>query len=121
MAHYPFDLGNLNIDFLAASAHKFHGPKGVGFIFISENINIKPFIRGGGQERNMRAGTENIIGIAALAKAMEIAYTNLDEESKFIKNLKQYMIDKLKTEIKDVQFYGNCTDLEKKFIYCSFL
>tara|TARA_B100002052_G_scaffold131625_1_gene120867 strand:+ start:78692 stop:79822 length:1131 start_codon:yes stop_codon:yes gene_type:complete len=123
MAHYPFDINNLNIDFLAASAHKFHGPKGVGFIFISENINIKPFIRGGGQERNMRAGTENIIGIAALAKAMEIAYTNLDEESKFIKNLKQYMIDKLKTEIKDVQFYGNCTDLEKSLytvLSCSF-
>ena len=71
----------------------------------------------------MRAGTENIIGIAALFKAMEIAYTNLDEESKFIKNLKQYMIDKLKTEIKDVQFYGNCTDLEKSLytvLSCSF-
>ena len=112
MAHFPFDMRELNIDFMAASAHKFHGPKGVGFVYISENIQIKPLLRGGGQERNMRAGTENIYGIAALAMAMEMAYKNLEEETDYIKGLKKYMIEKLKSELNDVQFYGKCTDLE---------
>lgn len=112
IGHYPFNMQDLNVDFMAASAHKFHGPKGVGFIYISENIKIKPLIRGGGQERNMRAGTENIYGIAALAMAMEMAYEHLEEEVKYIKGLKKYMIEKLQTEMEDVQFYGKCTDIE---------
>ena len=123
MAHYPIDISNLDIDFLAASAHKFHGPKGVGFIYVSEEMNIKPMIRGGGQERNMRAGTENVIGIAALAKAMEMSYANLNEETRYIKSLKKYMIDQLRTEINDIQFYANCTDLDKSLytiLSCSF-
>jgi len=111
IAHFPFDMQKLNVDFMAASAHKFHGPKGVGFIYISEDIQIKPFLRGGGQERNMRAGTENVCGIAALAMAMEMAYENLEEETTYIKSLKMYMIEKLQTELKDVQFYGKCTDM----------
>ena len=112
MAHFLFDMQKLNVDFMAASAHKFHGPKGVGFVYISENIQIKPLLRGGGQERNMRAGTENIYGIAALAMAMEIAYENLEEETKYIKGLKMYMIEKLQTELEDVQFYGKCADMD---------
>ncbi|MEE2699781.1 MAG: cysteine desulfurase family protein [Bacteroidota bacterium] len=112
IAHFPFDMQELNVDFMAASAHKFHGPKGVGFVYISENIQIKPMLRGGGQERNMRAGTENIYGIAALAMAMEMAYGNLEEEVNYIKGVKKYMIEKLQTEIDDVQFYGKCTDLD---------
>ena len=112
IGHFPFNMQDLNVDFMAASAHKFHGPKGVGFIYISENIKIKPLIRGGGQERNMRAGTENIYGIAALAMAMEMAYEHLEEEVKYIKGLKKYMIEKLQTEMEDVQFYGKCTDIE---------
>ncbi|MAW21757.1 MAG: cysteine desulfurase [Flavobacteriales bacterium] len=112
IAHFPFDMQKLNVDFIAASAHKFHGPKGVGFVYISEDIQIKPLIRGGSQERNMRAGTENVYGIAALAKAMEMAYENLEEETNYIKGLKKYMIEKLKTEIYDVQFYAKCTDLD---------
>ncbi|MDC0201934.1 cysteine desulfurase [Flavobacteriales bacterium] len=112
MAHFPFDMKKLNVDFIAASAHKFHGPKGVGFIYISENIQIKPLLRGGGQERNMRAGTENIYGIAALAMAMEIAYENLEEETDYIKGLKIYMMEKLQTELEDVKFYGKCTDMD---------
>ena len=113
IGHYPFDMQRLNVDFMAASAHKFHGPKGIGFSYISENIKIKPFIRGGGQERNMRAGTENIYGIAGLAMAMEMAYENLESEMKYIKGLKQYMINRLQNDIKDVQFYAKCTDIEK--------
>ena len=112
MAHFPFDMQKLNVDFMAASAHKFHGPKGVGFVYISENIRIKPFLRGGGQERNMRAGTENVYGIAALAMAMEMAYENLEEETDYIKGLKIYMMEKLQTELEDVQFYGKCTDMD---------
>lgn len=112
IGHYPFNMQELNVDFMAASAHKFHGPKGVGFIYISENVKIKPLLRGGGQERNMRAGTENIHGIAALAMAMEIAYENLEEEVKYIKNLKIYMIERLQEEIDDVQFYARCTDMD---------
>ena len=112
MAHFPFDMQKLNVDFMAASAHKFHGPKGVGFVYISENIRIKPLLRGGGQERNMRAGTENIYGIAALAMAMEMAYENLEEETDYIKGLKIYMMEKLQTELEDVQFYGKCTDMD---------
>ena len=123
MAHFPFNMQELNIDFMAASAHKFHGPKGGGFVYVSEDIQIKPLLRGGGQERNMRAGTENIYGIAAMAMAMEMAYANLDEEVAYIKGLKQYMIEQLKSEINDVQFYGNCTDLENSLytvLSCSF-
>ena len=112
MAHFPFNMQELNVDFMAASAHKFHGPKGVGFVYISEDIQIKPLLRGGGQERNMRAGTENIYGIAALAKAMEMAYENMEDETTYIKGLKKYMIEKLQSEIEDVQFYGKCTDLD---------
>lgn len=112
MAHFPFDMKKLNVDFMAASAHKFHGPKGIGFVYISENIRIKPLLRGGGQERNMRAGTENVYGIAALAMAMEMAYENLEEETDYIKGLKIYMMEKLQTELEDVQFYGKCTDMD---------
>ena len=112
IAHFPFNMQELNIDFMAASAHKFHGPKGVGFIYISENIQIKPLLRGGAQERNMRAGTENVYGIAALAMAMEMAYEHLEEETKYIKGLKSYMIEKFKTEMPEVQFYGKCKDMD---------
>ncbi|MAJ89661.1 MAG: cysteine desulfurase [Flavobacteriales bacterium] len=112
VGHYSFDMQTLNVDFITASAHKFHGPKGVGFIYISDDINIQPLLRGGSQERNIRAGTENICGIAGLAMAMEMAYQNLEKDTNYIKNLKQYMIKKLKNEIEDVQFYGKCTDIE---------
>ena len=123
MAHFPFDMQDLNVDFMAASAHKFHGPKGVGFIYVSEDIQIKPLLRGGGQERNMRAGTENVYGISAMAMAMEMAYTNLEKEVVYIKGLKQYMIEQLQSKIKDVQFYGKCTDLDSSLytvLSCSF-
>ena len=112
VAHYPLDMKNLNVDFIAASAHKFHGPKGVGFIYISDKIKIKPLIRGGGQERNMRAGTENIYGIAGMALAMDIAYKNLENDVKHIKGIKKYMIDQLRKEIPDSKFYANCDNLD---------
>ena len=112
IGHYHIDLQKINIDFLAASAHKFHGPKGIGFIYISDNVKISPFIIGGAQERNMRAGTENIHSISALAKAMQLAYENLDKDMLYIKKLKSYMIEKLKLYIPDVQFFSNSNDLD---------
>ena len=111
VGHYQIDLQKINIDFLAASAHKFHGPKGIGFIYISDNVKISPLIIGGAQERNMRAGTENIHSISALAKAMQLAYENLDNDMMYIKKLKSYMIEKLKY-IPDVQFFSNSNDLD---------
>ena len=112
MAHYPINLQDFNVDFITGSAHKFHGPKGVGFIYISDNIKIKPFISGGSQERNMRAGTENVHSIAGLAKAMEISYSNMEEDKKYISDIKKYMIEQLKENIDDIEFNGNCTDFE---------
>ncbi len=112
IGHYPFDLQELNVDFIAASAHKFHGPNGIGFIYISEKTTISPFLRGGSQERNMRAGTENIYAIAGLAMAMDIAYANLEKEKKYITSIKDYMINKFKQEMPAVNFYANCADLD---------
>lgn len=106
MSHYKFDLQETKVDFLAASAHKFNGPKGVGFIYISNRNKIKPLLTGGSQERNMRAGTENLYGIIGLAKAMDLAYAHLEEKQAHIKGLKSYMIERLKAEIPDVRFNG---------------
>ena len=112
MAHYPIDLQELNVDFITGSAHKFHGPKGVGFIYISDNITIKPFISGGSQERNMRAGTENVHAIAGLSKAMELSYENMVNDKKYITEIKKYMIEQLVKNISDVKFNADCTNFE---------
>ena len=107
MCHYTFDLTDLDIDFLTASAHKFHGPKGIGFLYINSNVKIKPMIHGGAQERNMRGGTENIYGIVGLAKAMDVAYRELEEHEKHIQGLKTYMIAQLKESVPGVHFNGD--------------
>ena len=112
MAHYPIDLQKINVDFITGSAHKFHGPKGVGFIYISDNIDVQPFISGGSQERNMRAGTENVHAIAGLAKAMQLSYENMDNDKEYISQIKKYMINQLMLNINDVQFNANCTDFD---------
>ncbi|MCB0409109.1 MAG: cysteine desulfurase [Flavobacteriales bacterium] len=107
MCHYSFDVRELDIDFLTCSAHKFHGPKGIGFLFVNQDIQIKPIITGGAQERNMRAGTENIYGIVGLTKAMEIAYRDLDAHQKHVQGLKTYMIKQLKENIPSISFNGD--------------
>ena len=112
MAHYRFDLQDLYIHFVTGSAHKFHGPKGNGFLYVNEEVSIKPLISGGAQERNMRAGTENVYGIAGLSKAMDISYEGLDEHRSHIEGLKKYTIDSLKKAIPNVEFNGNCDDLQ---------
>ncbi len=110
MGHYRFDLQDVPVDFINCAAHKFHGPKGVGFIYIKAGSKIQPFIFGGAQERNMRGGTENLYGIIGLAKAMEIAYRDLEEHQSYVSNLKQYMIQKLVETIPGVAFNGDITD-----------
>jgi cysteine desulfurase len=107
MAHFPFDLKKINVHFITCAAHKFHGPKGVGFLYISNKVRIHPFIFGGSQERNMRGGTENVYGIVGLAKAMEIAYSQLDEHREHITDLKNYMARQLQSAIPEIKFNGD--------------
>jgi cysteine desulfurase len=106
MAHYPHVLNQLKVQFITCAAHKFHGPKGVGFLYINHKIKIKPLIYGGAQERNMRGGTENVYGIAGMAKALEIAYVDMSEKQRYIQGLKTYMIEQLQAYIPGVQFNG---------------
>jgi len=107
VGHIPFNLRNTPIHFITAAAHKFHGPKGVGILYINENVKISPFLHGGAQERNMRAGTENLYGIVGFAKALELATTGQEEDSAYIGTLKYYMYDELKKHIKGVAFNGD--------------
>ena len=107
VGHYKIDLRSKPVHFATAAGHKFHGPKGVGVLYINDNIKIKPLIYGGGQERNMRAGTENLYGIVGFAKALQIADANLEKESAYIQSVKTYMIEQLKQHIPDVQFNGD--------------
>lgn len=119
MAHYDFDLAELNIDFATCSAHKFHGPKGIGFLYIKNTSALRPLITGGAQERNMRAGTENIYGIVGLAKALDLAYEHLSEHQAHIRGLKTYMIDRLKETIPGVQFNGDSASLDSLYTVLS--
>jgi cysteine desulfurase len=107
VGHFPFDLRNTPVHFITGAAHKFHGPKGVGILYINENVKIKPFVHGGGQERNMRAGTENLYGIVGFAKALETATANYETDSDYISTLKYYMMDELKKHIAGVAFNGD--------------
>ncbi|MGI4021388.1 MAG: cysteine desulfurase family protein [Janthinobacterium lividum] len=116
IGHYKYDLQKLKVHFLAASAHKFHGPKGVGFIFCRKGIKLTQLIHGGGQENHLRAGTENIHGIVGLTKALELAYEHLDEHQEYVQNLKNYMIESLINEVPGIRFNGNSSD-ESKSLY----
>lgn len=107
LGHYAFDLSSLPIHFITGAAHKFHGPKGVGILYINELLKVKPNIHGGSQERNMRAGTENVYGIVGFAKALELATKRMEEESKYINELRIYMADELKKAIPEVAFNGD--------------
>ncbi len=108
VGHYPLDLRNTPVHFISGAGHKFHGPKGVGILYVNENVRIRPFIFGGGQERNMRAGTENLYGIVGFAKALELATTNHEKDKEYILGLKQFMIKRIKKEIQGVTFNGDC-------------
>ncbi len=107
VGHFPIDLRNTPVHFINGASHKFHGPKGVGMLYINENVKIHPYIHGGAQERNMRAGTENVYGIVGFAKALELATLRWHEDMAFIKDLKQYMHGQLKKLIPVVKFNGD--------------
>lgn len=107
VGHFPFDLRNTPVHFITGAAHKFHGPKGVGILYINENVQIQPLIHGGAQERNMRAGTENIYGIAGFASALELATKNHDADRSHIMEIKKYLYDRLKEKITGVSFNGD--------------
>jgi cysteine desulfurase len=113
MGHYRHDLATLKVHGITAAAHKFHGPKGIGFMFIRKDKKLQPFMQGGSQERNMRGGTENVYGIVGLAKAMEIAYRDMAEHQKHIQMLKTRMITRLRENIPGVSFNGDCANAEK--------
>jgi cysteine desulfurase len=107
VGHYQFDLRNTPVDFITGAAHKFHGPKGAGILYINENVKIKPFLLGGSQERNMRAGTENLYGIIGFAKALELATKNTEQDRVHISRIKQYMMDELTKNIAGLTFNGD--------------
>jgi cysteine desulfurase len=107
IGHFPFDLRNTPVHFVTGAGHKFHGPKGVGLLYINENVRISPFIHGGSQERNMRAGTENVYGVVGFAKALDLATAAYEADSAFIKGLKIYMMEQLKKHVKGISFNGD--------------
>jgi len=107
VGHFPFELSQLPVDFITGAGHKFHGPKGVGILYINENVKISPLVHGGSQERNMRAGTENLYGIVGFAKALELATEKHDEERAYIQSLKQHLHDQLIAKIPSVSFNGD--------------
>ena len=106
MGHYNFNLSETPIDFLTCSAHKLHGPKGVGFLYVNQKISLNPLITGGSQERKNRGGTENLYGIVGLGKAMEMAYENLTSHQKHIQDLKSFMKEELEKIDQRINFNG---------------
>lgn len=113
MGHYVHNMKELHVCGMTAAAHKFHGPKGIGFMYIRKDRKIEQFIHGGAQERNMRGGTENVYGIIGIAKALEIAYREMSEHEKQITKLKARMIEKLREAIPGVSFNGDSANLER--------
>jgi cysteine desulfurase len=114
LGHFEFDARKLPVHFITGSAHKFHGPKGVGLLYINENVKIKPLLNGGSQERNMRAGTENIYGIVGFAKALEIAAKNREHDRDYITGIRNYFKEQLLEKIPGIHFNG---DYEGKFLH----
>ena len=109
MGHYAFDLKALDIDFITCAAHKFHGPKGIGFLYVNKRIKMTPMILGGAQERGFRGGTENIAGIVGLSKAMDLAYADLAAHQAHVQGIKSYMMEKLKSHFDTLDFHGDVT------------
>ncbi|GGG50333.1 cysteine desulfurase family protein [Bizionia arctica] len=113
IGHFKWDVQETPIDFMTAAAHKFHGPKGIGFAFIRKNNSLKPFISGGSQERGFRAGTESVHNIKGLETAFVLAYQNLEEERSYVEEIKDYFKTEIKKAIPEIKFNGNCSDNSK--------
>lgn len=114
VGHFPINVSETNIHFMSGGAHKFNGPKGVGFIYISNEAMLKPFIDGGSQERNMRGGTENVYGIVGMAKAFDMACTNMEVYRAHIEGIRSYMIEQLSENFDDIHFNG---DYDGDYLY----
>ena len=112
IAHLDLDFSKIPVDFASCSAHKFHGPKGAGFAFVRKSSGLKALITGGPQERSLRAGTENVTGIVGLGKALEISMQNLENYCKQISEIKEYTIEKLRTQIPEIEFNGRSAEKE---------
>ncbi len=110
VGHFPLNVQQTPVSFLSGSAHKFHGPKGVGFLYINANNFIRPFIDGGGQERNLRGGTENVTGIVGMAKALELAVRDMDARTAYIRQLRRHFIERLRDTFDDIRFNGTPED-----------
>ncbi len=110
VGHFPLNVQQTPVSFLSGSAHKFHGPKGVGFLYINAHNFIRPFIDGGGQERNLRGGTENVAGIVGMAKALELAVRDLDTRAAYIRQLRRHFIERLCETFDDIRFNGTPED-----------
>lgn len=106
-AHFPIDIQKMKVDFISGAAHKFHGPKGIGFLYMRKQNRLQPFIHGGGQERGFRSGTENVYGIIGMAAAAKKAYANLEIDKAYILSIKNYFIQQLKNKFSDIDFNGN--------------
>ena len=113
VGHFPLDLQQTPVDFATAAAHKFHGPKGIGFAFIRRHTGLGPFIVGGAQERGFRAGTESYHNIVGMETAFRAAYQNLDAERSHVQGLKDYFIDRLREAIPGVAFNGLSADAQR--------
>lgn len=109
MGHYAFDLEELDIDFITCAAHKFHGPKGIGFLYVNSRNKVSSLIHGGAQERGYRGGTENVYGIVGLAKAMDLAYEDVETHQHHVQGLKTYMIEQFRSMFGDIAFHGDIT------------
>ncbi len=122
MGHYAFDLQKTPVMMLNAAAHKFHGPKGVGFIYINKSLKLNADITGGGQERGLRGGTENISGIIGMTKAIELAYAHLEEHQHHISSMKQYMKSRLLEQFPNIVFNGNSASEDSLYtvLNCTF-
>jgi cysteine desulfurase len=120
LGFYPIDVQKTKVDFLNGSAHKFHGPKGVGFVYINSETSIKPFIDGGAQERNMRGGTENISGIVGLAKALELAYADNAAKRAHVEHCRNYLKNRLLETFEDIKFIGDTEGGHFKVLNVSF-
>ncbi|OUS21669.1 cysteine desulfurase [Nonlabens dokdonensis] len=112
IGHFEMDLKKLPVDFTAVSAHKFHGPKGVGFAFIRKGTGLKPLILGGSQERGIRAGTESVHNIVGMDLALQMAYDSLEQDRAYVVDLKNYFKEELEKHVPGVKFNGNCSDHE---------
>lgn len=121
IGHFDIDLSKIPLDFASCSAHKFHGPKGSGFAFVRKSSGLKSLITGGPQERSMRAGTENVCGIAGLGKALEIAVANLDKYAESIQEVKDYAIEKLGEAVPGIKFNGRSVERESLYTVLSVL